>query len=554
MIILVALFVYTFVIVFLQRKIWKLMPNIVFPVFTFILYYWTLAGSWLFTLDQLSGQSGKKIGLNYYYLLEKMFPVKLDNDYLLSISMYGVFIILFQAAVWAGLKYYFRKPVIQPVFVPRTISSNYIALFALGLCLVSFLIVKDLVFYTLILNESVYINVRTTAIPHYTLHQYANWTLIVSLFLYLGLYYRRDQIFLNVTKPGILFWFAFIVCNLYLIMIGTRHEVFFAGILACIVFVYPSRTWKNYYKTLIPFGAMWLLILALNDPVRSLMPVISEKAGLTAAVSSADNIRRANLFAKDRTFITHRSEAVSERLIREKIPGDTMVVVGADTVVVSKKILVERDENADLWINQEGVSVKIPSTHVSKAYQTQSVAKNIFSTFSSLVFSNELFSGHFSMYGIISENVPPKPGISFKNLLYSFIPSFIVRDRPEDSYEYYAKKMKFPDGQGFTINHISAWYLNFGYFGLLLGPVVLAFILMLPLYILQYSDKINRRFAAWIALCGATAFGAMLTRSGPEVYKALLYEAILIPLIILFSGICWQKIRDKFFQRNDRKA
>ena len=525
------------------------MPNVVFPVFTFILYYWTLAGSWLFTLDQMSGQSGKHIGLNYYYLLEKMFLVKLDNYYLLSISLYAFFIILFQVAVWGGLKYYFKKPVVQTVFVPRRINANYIAVFALALCLFSFLIVKDVIFYTLILKESVYLNIRTTAIPNYTLHQYLNWTMVVSLFLYLGLYYRRDRIFLHVTKPGILFWSSFVIGNLYLVMIGTRHEVFFAGILACIVYVYPFRRWKDCLRTLIPLGVVWLLILAMNDPVRSLMPVIGAKTGLTAAVSSETNVHYAKIYAKDRTFIAHRSEKESARIISLKTPGDTTLYVGKDTVTVKKELLLNRDQTEDLYVFNGKKNVKIPSTHVSKAYQRGGLGSKLFSTFSALVFSNELFSGHFSMYGILSRNVPPKPGISFKNLLYSFIPSVIVKERPEDSYQYYAGKMDFPPGQGFTINHISAWYLNFGYFGLLLGPLVMAFILLLPLYLLHYSTKINRRFIAWMALCSITAFGAVLTRSGPEVYKALLYEAILIPLLILFSAIWWEKIRGRLFKR-----
>jgi hypothetical protein len=158
------------------------------------------------------------------------------------------------------------------------------------------------------------------------------------------------------------------------------------------------------------------------------------------------------------------------------------------------------------------------------------------------------------MYGILMKDVPPKPGLSARSLAASFVPSFVDKDRPQDSYEYYAGHMEFPPGQGFTINHISAWYLNFGYFGLLFGALVLAFLLLMPLHVQQYSQKVNRRFAAWISLCGTTAFCAMLTRSGPEVYKALLYEAVLIPMIILFSAISCQKLLTKFVHRNDKKA
>ena len=39
-----------------------------------VLYAWTFLGAWFFIGDALSGYQGYHIGLNYYYLMEKMFP------------------------------------------------------------------------------------------------------------------------------------------------------------------------------------------------------------------------------------------------------------------------------------------------------------------------------------------------------------------------------------------------------------------------------------------------------------------------------------------------
>lgn len=551
MTILFALLVYTVLIVYLQRKIWHAMPGIVFPLFTFILYYWTLAGSWLFTLDQLSGQSGKRIGLNYYYLLDKMFAVRIDNTYLLSISLYAIFILLFQLAILLGIRYFFKKASVAIVFPARVIQSNYFALFALTLTIASFVIVKDLIYYSLILNESVYINIRSTQIPHYTIHQYLNWTLIVSLFMYLGLYYRKDETFLIVRKPTVFFWCVFAICNLYLVMIGSRHETFFAGIIAGILFIYPHKKWKAVYKTVLFFGLLWMFILALNDPFRSLMPVIGQKTGLTALVSSQTNQRNAAIFRQDRTFLVHRSEKQSRELIRMAHSGDTSIVVAKDTVTLAKTLVLNRVSGKELIVEKDGKRIEIPNPHVTDVYQCIGTSQKVFKTIASIVFSNELFSGHFSMYGILSRDVSPQPGVSFNSLLYSFVPSFSGVERPLDSYGYYARKMSFTEGQGFTINHISSWYLNFGYFGLIIGPVFLAFMLLFPMHVFLYSRKTNRRFIAWIALCGTTAFAAMIIRSGPEAIKALLYEAILIPLFIVISAICWQRIQDKWFKRHE---
>jgi hypothetical protein len=46
---------------------------------------------------------------------------------------------------------------------------------------------------------------------------------------------------------------------------------------------------------------------------------------------------------------------------------------------------------------------------------------------------------------------------------------------------------------------------------------------------------------AIIALCGITGFAAMMVRSGPESFKALVYESILIPLLVVYASITFDK-------------
>lgn len=135
------------------------------------------------------------------------------------------------------------------------------------------------------------------------------------------------------------------------------------------------------------------------------------------------------------------------------------------------------------YIFIDNKKLKFANSHISMAYQNNSNFTKLMLTLSNVIFSNEMFAGHFSMYGVLSKNVPTKIGFSFKNLLYSFIPSTIVKKRPMDSYTFYAQQMGFKSGQGFTINYITAWYLNFSYFGLILGPLFLAALLLLPFYL-----------------------------------------------------------------------
>jgi hypothetical protein len=527
-------------IFWIQYKIWGVERNIVFPIFTTIFYFWSLAGSWLFCFDQLT-HFGKRIGLQYYYLLEKMFYVHYDKVYLQAIWMYGIFILMFQLFIFAGLKRMKKIPAIAPINSPIILRPTTFMLIAIFSLILSTWIVKDVIIYSLLLNESVYLNIRSAVINNYTIHQYACWTMIVSLFIYIGLYLKQKDSNITVEKPGILFWIVFGICNVYLVIIGSRHEVFFGGIVVLILMSYPFRKIREAKKSYFLVTSIWVLILMLNDPIRSLMPVIANKTGLTSLLSSKEKMNEAHYFSNDRTFIAHKSSKISAKIIESNTLIDTTLYLKKDTVTINKNSLINQLNKHPDYILIDHKKIKIPNSHISMVYQNNSLFTKLFLTVTNLIFSNEMFAGHFSMYGVLSKQVKPKIGFSFKNLLYSFVPSTIVKERPTDSYSFYAEKMGFKPGQGFTINYITAWYLNFSYFGLIFGPLFLSIILLLPFYL---ATKIKRnlfQLFAIIALCGITGFAAMMVRSGPESFKALLYESILIPLFIVYASISIDK-------------
>ncbi len=536
MTILISLLIISFTILWFQMKIWKLERNIIFPVFTAIFYFWTLAGGWLFSFDRLTNV-GKKIGFHYYYLLEKMFYVDFDIFYLQMIWMYGFFILLFQVCIWIGLNQIKKLPEFKRELKSISIQPKTFLFIALFFLFVSIWVVKDVIIYSLILNESIYLNIRNTAINNYILHQYACWIIVVSLFSYIGLYLKQNNLPISVTKPSILFWTVFAFCNLYLIMIGSRHEVFFGGIMVLLMMTFPYRSIKHTKKLYFAVILIWLFILMLNDPIRSLMPLISKNTGLTSLLSTEKNLSESILYSNDRTFVSHKSKKISTEIIKINAERDTILYLKSDTIVLNKNELVKQLRLHPDYIRFNNKKFKIANGHISMAYQKNSSLTKIALALSNLVFSNELFAGHFSLYGVLSKNVQPKFGLSFKNLLYSFIPSTIVKKRPEDAYSYYAKQMGFKTNQGFTINYITGWYLNFAYFGLILGPLFLSILVLFPYYLYVTSKNNLFQLFAIFALCGITSFGAMMVRTGPESFKALLYESVLIPCFILFIAI-----------------
>jgi hypothetical protein len=535
-------------IFWIQYNIWKVERNIVFPIFTTIFYFWSLAGSWLFSFDQLT-HFGKSIGLQYYYLLEKMFHVHFDKVYLQAIWMYGIFIIIFQLFIFAGIKRIKKIPTKESIHHPINLRPTAFALIALLFLIISLWIVKDVIIYSLLLNESVYLNIRSAVINNYTIHQYACWIMIVSLYVYVGLFLKQNEANLIVTKPGVFFWTIFCICNLYLVIIGSRHEVFFGGIVVLILMSYPFRSIRTSKKLYFSVFAIWLIILMLNDPIRSLMPVISKKTGLTSLFSSKEKLIEANYFENDRTFIAHKSPKLSVKIIEANALTDTTLYLKQDTVIMNKNSFMNQLKNHPNYLIVDHKKLKFNDGHTSIVYQNNSFLTKLFLTVTNLIFSNEMFAGHFSMYGVLSKHVKPKIGFSFKNLLYSFIPSTIVQKRPLDSYTFYAQEMGFKPGQGFTVNYITAWYLNFSYFGLILGPLFLSFILLLPFYLATKLKRNLFHLFAIIAMCGITGFAAMMVRTGPESLKALMYESILIPMFIVYAAISFDKARNFFSKK-----
>ncbi len=150
------------------------------------------------------------------------------------------------------------------------------------------------------------------------------------------------------------------------------------------------------------------------------------------------------------------------------------------------------------------------------------------------VFSNEFFCAHFSLYGIHSREVPLDPGISFRYLANSFAQA---EQRPPSAYDHYAKEARLVEGQGYTIHHAAAWYLNGGIAGMVIGGALLGLIWAMLLRWGSVPLGPKGR-SVWLVLrvivpCAFVAFLPELVRNGPEAFKALLFEGLGIPAAIM---------------------
>jgi hypothetical protein len=133
--------------------------------------------------------------------------------------------------------------------------------------------------------------------------------------------------------------------------------------------------------------------------------------------------------------------------------------------------------------------------------------------------------------------LPLTYGTSLVSLGASLVPHFIWPDRPEGVYEYYVNSVHAMPGTGYTIHHASAWYLNFGVLGIIAGAFIFGWLWTFFYNKFLSIESIKNIFLKILMIIGFCAFTAQipaLIRTGPEGYKALAFEALLLPVFIIY--------------------
>ena len=156
--------------------------------------------------------------------------------------------------------------------------------------------------------------------------------------------------------------------------------------------------------------------------------------------------------------------------------------------------------------------------------------------FQSLAGSSEKEAAQVSMYGTLKKDVPFTYGASALFLISTIIPSFLGIPRPERVYTHYIEHA-VPSGVdvGWTINHVTAWYINFGFLGIILGALLWG-------YTLKFFF---RRKNNYIYMYGAALFSSaaitMIRDGGIECYKGALLLNTIIPMLVVW--FCLKKVK-----------
>ena len=154
---------------------------------------------------------------------------------------------------------------------------------------------------------------------------------------------------------------------------------------------------------------------------------------------------------------------------------------------------------------------------------------NFWEIFLSATQSSEQYAAQISMYGVEKYDVPITYGKGVVYFVSTFIPQFVGLERPERLYHYYIQHTVHGTlKMGVTMHHATAWYLDFGVIGIILGALLWA-------YVLVYLYKRKSRF---LYLYGAIIFSAvsiqMIRDNGIESYKGGLILNTIIPMLVIY--------------------
>ncbi|MBK9060478.1 MAG: hypothetical protein IPL81_11620 [Flavobacteriales bacterium] len=214
-----------------------------------VLYAWTFLGAWFFIGDALSGYQGYHIGLNYYYLMEKMFPFELDRNYRMALLGYFAYTALMIVGVWYMVRRIRLGKI--PVVPARMVDHRVFFLLALVAGLGSFAIIRPVLMDAIAAHLSIYQYTRHTEYAGASIHGLCNELVCLSLLLGWAIqltgrnaryFTSRGQRWSSWAYPS-----APMVYSLYLMLLGNRHELFMALILGSMVFFLNNglpRRWQ----------------------------------------------------------------------------------------------------------------------------------------------------------------------------------------------------------------------------------------------------------------------------------------------------------------------
>jgi hypothetical protein len=294
----------TLTIFVLAVAIWRKTRELAFPLGIGFLYYWSLYGAWSIVTDKLGGDSG----MHYDYLEQKMFSIKLDSNYVKSIILYGLFIIIVEVVV---LKLTQRGEIRNRHSLLRQVSHIVILSIAAAAGLFSYWIVKDSIELAAALNVSAYAALRSADadVPLlFTVHQIFNTVALVPTAVgFAVLCSGKRPRFLSgpFSNWTVVSYVAVLgAMAAFCLVLGMKNQLFVAGLAGLLFYVANAERAKKFLLV----GAIFVGFTGLSV-MESLRGVpLPDLANAARGVDAVDLLRSLRFLASsDEAFGAHLS-------------------------------------------------------------------------------------------------------------------------------------------------------------------------------------------------------------------------------------------------------
>jgi hypothetical protein len=280
----------TCVIAVLTLALYRKRRDVGFVVGIGALYYWTLYGAWYIVIDKTGGFSGK----NYHYLENKLFPIALDGNYMLTLALYSGFIILVQLTLLLALSGEQRRE------TPRLVLRHEpILIIAALAAMLSFYIIKDKLSEAWALNTSAYLYTRRQPDEWFTVHQVLNRVAMLPpaigfATLVAG---ERSRFFINVVRRYT--WSGYVALfagmGAFTFVLGNKNEVFMSLMTGLLAYFASVRRPSFLKAGVLLLGGMWFLYAIdffrgtpLSEMTRAVYERLEDATELTSFVTSSN--------------------------------------------------------------------------------------------------------------------------------------------------------------------------------------------------------------------------------------------------------------------------
>jgi len=218
------------------------------------LYYWSLFGAWYIVIDKTGGFSGK----NYQYLEGKLFPIALDQAYLVTLGLYAGFIILVELTLLVAIAPASNRE-------PPQLLMRHAPILWIGLCagLGSLLLVYDNLSAAWALNMSAYVYTRAQTDEWFTLHQVLNRVALLPPAIGLAVLAagKNPRGLVSVgrryTLPAYLLLLG--AMGTFTFVLGNKNEVLAALVAGVLAYIGTARKPKWVRVGLVLFAGFWFL-------------------------------------------------------------------------------------------------------------------------------------------------------------------------------------------------------------------------------------------------------------------------------------------------------